>query len=139
MNSTKPYLIRAFYEWIVDNNCTPYIVVNADSDGVSVPPQYVDNGQIILNISMNAASNLKLDNEEITFSARFAGVVYEIIIPVKAVLAIYARENGRGMVFAEEEPPTPPSPETDGSEKDGKKGKSGKGKGKGKPNLTIVK
>src|ERR1700687_2226628 len=99
MNSTKPYLIRAFYEWIVDNSCTPYVVVNANFPEVSVSLQYIDNGQIVLNVSVSAVQSLTLGNSAINFSARFSGISHNISIPIGAILAIYAKENGRGMVF----------------------------------------
>lgn len=112
MTSTRPYLIRAFYDWIVDNGCTPHVVVNASVVGVEVPDEYVDNGQIVLNIAVNAVQGLRLGDHEIEFQARFGGRVRRVYAPINAILAIYAKENGRGMVFAEEEgenvPPTPP-------------------------------
>jgi stringent starvation protein B len=103
MTSTRPYLIRAFYDWIVDNHCTPHVVVNANFEGVEVPKEYVQNSQIILNIAFSAAHGLKLGEDAIEFQARFGGKVRQVYAPHAAVLAIYARENGRGMVFAEDE------------------------------------
>jgi len=97
-SSMRPYLIRALYEWCTDNGLTPYAVVQVD-DSVQVPREYVKNGEIVLNIGFDATNLLKLGNEFIEFKARFAGVVREIIIPIDRVLAIYARENGQGMVF----------------------------------------
>jgi stringent starvation protein B len=96
--STRPYLIRALYEWCSDNALTPYIAVLAD-DTVQVPREYVQNGEIVLNISFDATSGLKLGNEFIEFKARFGGVPREIIVPMDRVIAIYARENGQGMAF----------------------------------------
>ena len=96
--STRPYLIRALYEWCTDNALTPYIAVLAD-DSVQVPREYVQNGEIVLNISFDATSALKLGNEFIEFKARFGGVAREIIVPLDRVIAIYARENGQGMAF----------------------------------------
>jgi stringent starvation protein B len=101
--STKPYLLRAIYEWCADNSYTPYIAVAVD-DTVHVPMQYVKNNEIILNISFDATSNLKLANESIEFKARFAGVAREIYVPLERVLAIYALENGQGMAFPVEPP-----------------------------------
>lgn len=115
MSSSKPYMMRALYEWIVDNNCTPHIVVDAHSSGVMVPQDYVNkNGEIVLNISPSAVQDLSLDNDAVRFSARFAGVSHDIYVPSAAVLGIYARENGRGMMFElESEPePEPPKPES---------------------------
>ncbi|SFM20151.1 ClpXP protease specificity-enhancing factor [Variovorax sp. OV329] len=97
-SSTRPYLIRALYEWCTDNGFTPYIAVQVD-DGVQVPREYVKNGEIVLNISFDATSSLKLGNDFIEFKARFAGSAREIIVPVGRVIAIYARENGQGMAF----------------------------------------
>ena len=128
MNSSRPYLIRAIYEWIVDSGMTPYILVNATGDGVVVPTQYIQDGKIILNVSPQAVRSLDLRNDWIMFSARFGGVSMEISLPPEAVMAIYAKENGRGMVFSDEDedngsaPPDgePPQP-------------------RGKPNLRVVK
>ena len=96
--STRPYLIRALYEWCADNGLTPYVAVMVD-DTVQVPREHVKNGEIVLNISMDATSALKLGNEFIEFKARFGGVARDIHVPVNRVLAIYARENGQGMAF----------------------------------------
>ena len=113
MTSTRPYLIRALYEWIEDNNLTPHILVDAEQPGVTVPKQHVREGKIILNIDPAAVHNLRMGNDWIEFSARFSGASRSVQIPVAAVLAIYARENGHGMAFGEErgsddEPPPPP-------------------------------
>lgn len=144
MTSTRPYLIRAFYDWIVNNGCTPHIVVNANFFGAEVPMEYVEGGQIVLNISVSAVQALLLGDQAIEFQARFGGQVRKIYAPVGAVLAIYAKENGRGMVFAEEEvesgddpllpPPSDPKNEK-GKEGDGKGGK----KGGGRAHLTVIK
>ena len=96
--STKPYLLRALYEWCTDNGYTPYIVVSVDA-ACRVPMEFVKNGEIVLNISFEATGNLKMDNDLIHFKARFGGVAREIEIPVENVSAIYARENGQGMAF----------------------------------------
>ncbi|OEZ27291.1 ClpXP protease specificity-enhancing factor [Variovorax boronicumulans] len=97
-SSTRPYLIRALYEWCTDNGFTPYVAVLVD-DTVQVPREYVKNGEIVLNISFDATSSLKLGNDFIEFKARFAGTAREISVPVGRVIAIYARENGQGMAF----------------------------------------
>lgn len=131
MISTRPYLIRAFYEWIVDSNCTPHIVVNAEYEKVEVPRAYVEGGQIVLNIAIQAVQDLELKNDAIRFQARFGGVAHSLYIPIPAVMAIYARENGRGMVFSEEEEDTDMPPPNEQST-------SGKG-GKGRGHLTVVK
>ncbi len=96
--STRPYLVRALYEWCTDNGLTPYIAVLAD-ERVQVPREYVQNGEIVLNISFDATSSLKLGNEFVEFKARFGGVPRDIIVPMDRVIAIYARENGQGMAF----------------------------------------
>ncbi len=111
MNSSRPYLLRALYEWIVDNGCTPYVVINALREDVQIPRAYVKDGQIVLNISPSAVVGLKLENDGLMFNARFTGVPMEVYAPIAAVLGIYARENGQGMIFEVEEGPTdqPPS------------------------------
>lgn len=96
--STRPYLIRALYEWCTDNGFTPYLAVSVD-DSVQVPREYVKDGEIVLNISFDATSSLKLGNDFIEFKGRFAGTAREIMVPVCQVIAIYARENGQGMAF----------------------------------------
>ena len=101
--STRPYLIRALYEWCTDNGLTPYVAVQVD-ETVQVPREFVRNNEIVLNISYDATSSLKLGNDFIEFKARFSGVAREIIVPVERVIAIYARENGQGMAF----PSAPP-------------------------------
>ncbi|MEO8542480.1 MAG: ClpXP protease specificity-enhancing factor [Burkholderiaceae bacterium] len=104
--STRPYLIRALYEWCTDNGLTPYVAVQVD-DTVQVPREYVKDGEIVLNVSFDATSALKLGNDLIVFSARFAGKPREIMIPVDRVIAIYARENGQGMAFPRIVAPAP--------------------------------
>ena len=111
MTSSRPYMIRAMYEWIVDNNCTPYVLVNAMAKGVQVPQQYVEGGQIVLNIAPGAVVNIELSNEFMRFSARFGGMPTDVFVPTAAVRGLYARENGRGMVFDEEDfTPVDPDP-----------------------------
>ena len=106
-SSTRPYLIRALYEWCTDNGFTPYVAVQVD-DTVQVPREYVKNGEIVLNISFDATSSLKLGNDFIEFKARFAGSAREISVPVGRVIAIYARENGQGMAFPAPAPSAAP-------------------------------
>jgi stringent starvation protein B len=131
MTSTRPYLIRAVHEWIVDNGLTPYIVVDAQVQGTEVPSQYVKEGRIVLNLNPTAVQALVMGNEWISFRARFSGKVMGVHLPVRAVLAIYAKENGQGMSFSQEaseedtsSPPPPPSPPPRPS---------------GRPNLRVVK
>ena len=112
MTSSRPYMIRALYEWIVDNKSTPYLLVDAHADGVSVPQEFVNkDGQIVLNISPTAVKDLFVSNESLTFNARFGGIPRDIFVPCGAILGIYARENGQGMIFEPEHgaQPTPPS------------------------------
>lgn len=99
MKSRRPYLVRSLYEWIVDNNSTPYLLVHADTKDVDVPLEFVNEGRIVLNIAQGAVRDLVMDNNMICFSARFAGKPRSVTIPVRAVLAIYAKENGQGMFF----------------------------------------
>ena len=99
----RPYLLRAYYDWLIDNDFTPYLVVDATYWGVKVPVEYVKDGQIVLNLSANATGNLQLTNDFIQFNARFRGVPQDIYIPMGAALAIYARENGDGVMFELEE------------------------------------
>ena len=143
MSSNRPYLLRAIYDWISDNNLTPYVLVDATFKGVRVPPQVVKNGQVVLNLAMRAVANLDLGNEWISFQARFSGASQSIQIPVQAILALYAQENGQGMMFpADEEggdtpPPSAPEPDDtppapgadDGAEKPKR----------GAPHLRVVK
>ena len=107
--STRPYLIRALYEWCTDNGLTPYVAVSVD-DSVQVPREYVKNNEIVLNISFDATSSLKLSNDFIEFKARFAGSSRDIMVPMERVIAIYARENGQGMAF-----PMGPTPQSEGT------------------------
>lgn len=102
MKSSRPYLVRALYEWIVDNDCTPHFLVDAEYVGVQVPSGFASDGQIVLNVSPTAVRNLRMDNEAVSFEGRFAGVPQSLYIPAGAVLAVYARENGQGMVFESE-------------------------------------
>jgi stringent starvation protein B len=121
----RPYLLRALHQWMIDNNQTPYLVVDAAYTGVAVPEQHIQDGRITLNLSYSATSNLAMGNDEISFDARFGGVARRVFIPVPAVLGIYARESGEGLVFPPDEyaaaadaapggpdpgPPEPPSP-----------------------------
>ncbi|MEY4683719.1 MAG: hypothetical protein RLZ25_178 [Pseudomonadota bacterium] len=128
MTPLKPYLIRAVYDWIVDNRFTPYLLVNAKVPGTIVPTNFVEDGRIVLNLRPEAIQGLDMSSEGICFNARFGGQPMRVDIPTVAVLALYAQENGRGMVFDDEEdddnnsPPEPPQPEP-----------------KGRPALRVVK
>jgi stringent starvation protein B len=103
MTSNKPYLLRALYDWICDNHFTPYLLVDATGDDLSIPFDFVEDNKLVLNISPNAVRDLDLSNDFINFKARFSGQSMNVYFPVGAVLAIYANENGRGMIFQEEE------------------------------------
>jgi stringent starvation protein B len=127
MTSNRPYLIRALYEWITDNGLTPHLLVNAELTDVEVPLQYVHEGRIVLNVSATAVNSLRLGNDWIEFSARFGGTPFWIRIPPLAIIAIYARENGQGMVFSE-------APATSGDDEPPPKPKLDK-----KPVLKVVK
>lgn len=125
MTPSRPYLLRAIHDWIVDNNLTPQLVVDAGVEGVQVPPEHVREGRIVLNVAASAVRDLTLGNEWIEFGARFGGVPRQILLPTKAVLAVYARENGVGMAFQEQEPDGEP-PEPGGSKPE-------------RPSLRVVK
>ena len=113
--STRPYLIRAIYEWCVDSGLTPYLAVRVDAQTV-VPPAHVKDGQIVLNLSNDAVRNLEMGNEMITCSGRFGGTSFDLLVPVESVIGIFAKENGQGLVFQGSDPQTPP-PETSGGER----------------------
>lgn len=127
MTSSRPYLIRALYEWIVDNGFTPYLLVDIEKEGLSAPTEYADNGKLVLNVAPRAVRDLNVANEAITFSARFGGTPREVYLPVSAVMAIYARENGQGMLFSDDDGGEPPP------EDGGPTSKSGR------PTLRVVK
>jgi stringent starvation protein B len=126
MTSLKPYLIRSIYEWIIDNALTPHLLVDAENTSAILPQEFIEDGKIVLNIRPEAIQGLSLGNEEIEFNARFSGKPMHIVTPVTAVLAIYAKENGKGMIFDQEEndEDEPPPPLK---------------KPSAKPNLRIVK
>lgn len=112
VTSERPYIVRAIYQWIVDNNCTPHVLVDASVKGVVVPRQFVKNDKIVLNIHPDAVAYLNISNQALSFNGRFGGVTADVNVPIAAVLQIYARENGRGMAFEREDPPddVPPKP-----------------------------
>jgi len=122
MSSHRPYLLRALYEWISDNDMTPHLLVDATQDGVRVPAHTVNEGKVVLNIAARAVAHLSMDNDAVAFTARFGGVSHAVIVPIGAVLAIYARETGQGMALPPEdgspggpEPTGPASPNDDGA------------------------
>jgi stringent starvation protein B len=134
VRSRRPYLLRAMHEWISDSNQTPHIVVDASMEGVEVPRQYVQGGKIILNVSSNATSMLSLGNEIVRFRARFGAATYDVSVPIAAVLGIYARETGQGMIFSEADSPSPPpTPPSEPAPPSGTENK------RSKPTLKVIK
>lgn len=140
MSSSRPYIVRALYEWIIENDCTPYILVNAFADDVEVPQEHVKDGQIILNISPSAVQSLFIRSEAIEFDGRFAGIPKRVYVPISAVMGIYAKENGQGMIFdPDANLPTPPNP-TGTDDSSGNKNADSKPAVQGKkPALRVVK
>ena len=136
MTSSRPYIIRALYEWIIENECTPYILVNAFADGVEVPQEHVKDGQIILNVSPSAVQSLSIHNHAVDFEGRFAGIPKQVFVPITAVMGIYAKENGQGMIFDADSGGSEP-PEPTGS--DDSSGSAAQFPGGKKPSLRIVK
>ena len=134
LRSRRPYLLRAMHEWISDNQQTPHIVVDATMTGVEVPRQYVQDGKIILNVSLNATSGLNLGNEGVMFRARFGGATHDVTVPIAAVMGIYARETGQGMIFSEADAPVPP-PQTPSPEPPA----GGSEPKRARPTLKVVK
>lgn len=142
MNSSRPYIIRALYEWILDNDCTPHILVHANAEGVEVPQQHVQKGQIVLNVDPTAVVDLLMDNEAISFNARFSGLPTDIYIPMHAIIGIVTKENGQGMMFDFSEPPSPDdSPDSDKLKQvtTAPSDIRSKSKSQAKPTLKIVK
>lgn len=137
LKSRRPYLLRAMHEWISDNVQTPHIVVDASMQGVEVPRQYVQGGKIILNVSLSATSSLNLGNEHVSFRARFGAATYDVMVPIAAVLGIYARETGQGMIFSETDspPPVPPQAPTESAPGNGNGGEAKRAR----PTLKVVK
>jgi stringent starvation protein B len=131
MTPSRPYLIRAFYDWITDNSLTPYLLVDATFEGVEVPQEYVEGGRIVLNVSPSAVHALHLGNDEIQFNARFGGSPRQLSFPPRAVLAIYARENGQGTLFNNDQPEGPDDEQA--AKKPAAK------RGKKRPGLKVVK
>ncbi len=122
----RPYLLRAIYDWIVDSDMTPYVLVNADAPGVSVPAEHVKDGRIVLNVAPNAVAELAMDREALACNCRFAGAPFSVYLPMPSIEAIYARETGEGMAFDAVDPPSPDTPPDGlGSGPDGKPGGAG--------------
>ena len=129
MTPSKPYLIRGLYEWLLDNQVTPYILVDSSSDRVVVPDGVATDGKVVLNLAPSAIQNLEMTNDYLSFSARFNGVAQNVYCPMESILAIYARENGEGMMFSAESEDRVP---------DSSSGDSGKAKRASKPGLKVV-
>jgi len=140
MSSSRPYIVRALYDWIIENECTPYILVNAFADDVEVPQEHVKDGQIILNIAPSAVQSLFIRTEAVDFDGRFAGIPKRVYVPIAAVMGIYAKENGQGMIFDSEanlpKPPSPSGVDNSGDKKSADSKPSNPGK---KPALRVVK
>ncbi|MEO6353932.1 MAG: ClpXP protease specificity-enhancing factor [Oxalobacteraceae bacterium] len=132
--STKPYLLRAIYEWCTDSGYTPYLAVKVDARS-RVPMEFVRNGEIVLNISFSATSNLKMESDFISFSARFGGVSRQISVAIESIIAIYAHENGQGMAFEAQDAQTGQAPV---QQQDGEAGKAAADAIKGVPTLSTV-
>lgn len=140
MSSSRPYIVRALYDWILENGCTPYILVNAFGDDVEVPMEHVKDGQIVLNISPQAVQALAIQDHALEFEGRFAGVPKLVYVPTAAVLGIYAKENGQGMIFdTESSMPRPPTPSGTEPSKGAKSADKAGQPEPGKPSLRIVK
>ncbi len=135
MNSRRPYLLRALYEWICDNACTPFVLVDTRADGVLIPESLRGDTQVVMNLGPNAVRNLSMDADALAFDARFSGVPHHVHVPMRAVLAIYARENGEGMAFdaidGDDSAAHDEAPDPDG---DGPSPSGG-----GRPRLSVVK
>tara|TARA_B110000977_G_scaffold200722_1_gene292301 strand:+ start:1818 stop:2240 length:423 start_codon:yes stop_codon:yes gene_type:complete len=140
MHSNRPYLLKAFFDWIVDNQCTPYIIVDAYYAGVEVPQEFVNDGQIVLNIAPRAVSNFSINDTSVEFSTRFNGMPLDLFIPTLSITGIYAQENGKGMMFeAEESIAPPPAPPAIVKRKSMPKPESTESTSKSKASLRVVK
>ncbi len=133
----RPYLLRAMHQWITDSGLTPHVIVDAARAGEDVPHAYVQDGKLVLNLSYTATQRLKIDNDLVEFDARFAGVIHHVRFPVNAVMGVYARETGEGMMFPDQDSsPAPPEPEPHGPRPG--PGEDGGGGAK-RPQLRVVK
>lgn len=130
LSSSRPYLLRAMYEWLTDNDLTPFIMIDTEQPGVDVPEECIDDAHIVLNIAPRAIRKWDVGPEQVTFKARFDGTPHEIVLPIASIMAIYASENGRGMVFDEDDHTI------DGGSDDGSSGGQPKGN---KPHLKVIK
>src|ERR1700722_7823754 len=136
----RPYLLRAMHQWISDCGNTPHVIVDAERAGPQIPKAYVKDGKIVLNLSFTATQRLKLGNADVEFDARFSGVVHHVSFPVAAVMGIYARETGEGMVFSDQDlGPEPPRGPTATEEGAGTSGAGTSAPGRARPQLKVVK
>jgi stringent starvation protein B len=140
MSSRLPYLVRAMHEWITDNRQTPHLVVDASVSGVVIPLQFVQDGKIILNLSYSATQNLTMSNESIEFNARFGGQPHHVVVPTQAILGIYSRESGQGLIFGEQDsiPPEPVPPDAP-PDSTSDSTAAGKPTSRGRAQLKVVK
>jgi stringent starvation protein B len=139
MTSSRPYIVRALYEWILENHCTPYVLVNAFYEGVEVPQAHVKDGQIILNVSPSAVQDLSVEDYAMEFRGRFGGIPKQVFVPIPAVMGIYAKENGQGMMFETDNGGSePPEPERTGNPEISSRGTPPTDSSK-KPSLKLVK
>ena len=136
MTSSRPYIIRALYDWILENQCTPYVLVDAFGKGVEVPQEHVKDGQIVLNISPAAVQSISIANEAMDFDGRFGGIPKKVVVPIRSILGIYAKENGQGMMFESDDTPDPPEPSEEPSNIKKESFSANRAK---KPSLKIVK
>ncbi|MDC0053264.1 ClpXP protease specificity-enhancing factor [Gammaproteobacteria bacterium] len=139
MHSNRPYLLKAFFDWIVDNQCTPYVIVDANYIGVEVPQEFVSDGQIVLNIAPRAVTNFEMNNEAVYFSTRFGGMPVDLYLPLFSITGIYAQENGKGMMFEPDETEEPPPPLKSSKSNQQSNIDDQKASAKPKPALRVVK
>lgn len=139
MSTSRPYLLRALYQWLVDNDCTPHLLVHVDYPEVKVPAGYAKDGQIVLNVSPNAVRYLEMENAAVSFEGRFGGVPQRLYLPIGSILAIYARENGQGMVFELEQPELFDAPEVAFEEDSDPDDTPEPPRPSGRPSLKVVK
>ena len=139
MHSNRPYLLKAFFDWIVDNQCTPYVIVDANYIGVEVPQEFVNDGQIVLNIAPRAVTNFEMNNEAVYFSTRFGGMPVDLYLPLFSITGIYAQENGKGMMFEPDETEEPPPPLKGSKSNQQSNIDDQKASAKPKPALRVVK
>ena len=139
MTSSRPYIVRALYEWILENKCTPYVLVNAFDEGVQVPQEHVKDGQIILNITPSAVQSLSIHDSAMEFQGRFGGIPKDVFVPIQAIMGIYAKENGQGMMFDLENDGSDPTDPEGPDEPPDSSSEDSVGSSNKKPSLRLVK